>query len=175
MLPLRNRNFSWSRGKIRPTSQAFLGVNIPAVSRCVCALLEGVWIPRNRLSLPGVFTIGKISWEECSVDALLLFFLFLFLVFFFVCVCSSVFFFANKYHRYSAHCDLYKRCMAEIESDVPISCTQTIHWISLKIQKEITELWALQFHWSIYQNSSSSASAQCFSSAVQPTNQHQVV
>lgn len=96
--------------------------------------------------------------------------------FFCVCVCSSVFFFfANKYHRYSAHCDLYKRCMAEIESDVPISCTQTIHWISLKIQKEITELWALQFHWSIYQNSSSSASAQCFSSAVQPTNQHQVV
>lgn len=73
-----------------------------------------------------------------------------------------------------AYCNLYNRCMAELESDVPISCIQTIHWPSFKIQKEITELWVLQFHWSIYQNSSS-ASAQHFSIAVQPTNQYQVV
>lgn len=48
----------------------------------------------------------------------LLFFLFLSCLFFFLQMNTT---------GVKAYCNLYNRCMAELESDVPISCIQTIH------------------------------------------------
>lgn len=42
--------------------------------------------------------------------------------------------------------------MAELESDVPASCIQTIHWLSFKIQKEVIELMSIAAPLIIYEN-----------------------
>lgn len=51
-------------------------------------------------------------------------------------------------------CNLYNTCryMAELESDIPASCIQTIHWLSFKIQKEVIELMSIAVPLITYQN-----------------------